>query len=85
MSVLTTAELTRKKCAPCEGGVPKLTPDETSWQGEAQLLAAAVRTLTATDLHLMVQLAERMSGASEGEGGGDEGVDGEGRKRARRK
>src|SRR3954453_7732827 len=28
MSGPTAEELTRKKCAPCEGGVPKLTEDE---------------------------------------------------------
>jgi 4a-hydroxytetrahydrobiopterin dehydratase len=28
MSVFTGEELTRKKCVPCEGGVPKLTEDE---------------------------------------------------------
>jgi 4a-hydroxytetrahydrobiopterin dehydratase len=28
MSLPTAEELTRKKCAPCEGGVPKLTEEE---------------------------------------------------------
>jgi 4a-hydroxytetrahydrobiopterin dehydratase len=28
MSVATAEELTRKKCVPCEGGVPKLTENE---------------------------------------------------------
>ena len=30
MSVPTAEELTRKKCVPCEGGVPTLTPDEVN-------------------------------------------------------
>ena len=28
----TTAELRQKRCVPCEGGVPKLTPDEIQQQ-----------------------------------------------------
>ena len=28
MSQATATELTHKKCVPCEGGVPKLTPDQ---------------------------------------------------------
>jgi 4a-hydroxytetrahydrobiopterin dehydratase len=28
MDILTAEQLTRKKCVPCEGGVPKLTHDE---------------------------------------------------------
>jgi 4a-hydroxytetrahydrobiopterin dehydratase len=28
MSTATASELTRKHCVPCEGGVPKLTPDQ---------------------------------------------------------
>ena len=30
MSALTAEELTRKKCVPCEGGVPTLTPEEVA-------------------------------------------------------
>jgi 4a-hydroxytetrahydrobiopterin dehydratase len=32
MSTLTAEQLTRKKCAPCEGGVPPLTPAEVKAQ-----------------------------------------------------
>jgi 4a-hydroxytetrahydrobiopterin dehydratase len=32
MQCQTTAELTQKKCAPCEGGVPKYTPAEAQAQ-----------------------------------------------------
>jgi 4a-hydroxytetrahydrobiopterin dehydratase len=32
METRTTEELTRKKCAPCEGGVPKYTLDESRSQ-----------------------------------------------------
>jgi 4a-hydroxytetrahydrobiopterin dehydratase len=35
MNTLTTQELTKKKCVPCEGGVPPLTP------GDAQALLAS--------------------------------------------
>jgi 4a-hydroxytetrahydrobiopterin dehydratase len=28
MEILTAEQLTRKSCVPCEGGVPKLTPEE---------------------------------------------------------
>src|SRR3954451_11223217 len=28
MDILTAEQLTRKTCVPCEGGVPKLTPEE---------------------------------------------------------
>ena len=30
MEIPTAEQLTRKKCAPCEGGVPKLTPEEAA-------------------------------------------------------
>ncbi len=30
MDILTSEQLTRKKCVPCEGGVPKLTPEEAN-------------------------------------------------------
>jgi 4a-hydroxytetrahydrobiopterin dehydratase len=30
MSQPTSEELTRKRCVPCEGGVPKLSPDEAA-------------------------------------------------------
>lgn len=39
----TTDELTRKRCVPCEGGVPKLTPDE------ARAYLASVPEWTLTD------------------------------------
>jgi 4a-hydroxytetrahydrobiopterin dehydratase len=32
MSSLTAEELTRRKCAPCEGGIPPLTKDEAAAQ-----------------------------------------------------
>ncbi len=28
MDILTAEQLTRKKCVPCEGGVPRLSPEE---------------------------------------------------------
>jgi 4a-hydroxytetrahydrobiopterin dehydratase len=43
MAALSTEELTRKKCVPCEGGVPKLTPDEA----KAQLVSTPGWSLTA--------------------------------------
>jgi 4a-hydroxytetrahydrobiopterin dehydratase len=43
MATLSTEELTRKKCVPCEGGVPKLTPDEAT----AQLASTPGWSLTA--------------------------------------
>lgn len=39
----TADELTRKKCVPCEGGVPKLTPEEAA----AHLASVPGWTLTA--------------------------------------
>jgi 4a-hydroxytetrahydrobiopterin dehydratase len=32
METLTPQELTQKKCVPCEGGVPKYTPEEAAAQ-----------------------------------------------------
>ncbi len=32
MATLTADQLTAKKCVPCEGGVPKLTPEEAQAQ-----------------------------------------------------
>lgn len=32
MQTLTAEELTAKKCVPCEGGIPPLTPDEAKAQ-----------------------------------------------------
>ncbi|MDB5351776.1 MAG: putative pterin-4-alpha-carbinolamine dehydratase [Planctomycetota bacterium] len=30
MDILTAEQLTQKKCVPCEGGVPRLTPEEAA-------------------------------------------------------
>lgn len=30
MDILTTDQLTQKKCVPCEGGVPKLSPEDAA-------------------------------------------------------
>ncbi len=32
MTTMTTEQLVQKKCVPCEGGVPKYTPDEAQAQ-----------------------------------------------------
>jgi 4a-hydroxytetrahydrobiopterin dehydratase len=42
MAALSAEELTRKKCVPCEGGVPKLTLDEA----KAQLVSTPGWSLT---------------------------------------
>ena len=34
-TVRTAEQLTSKKCLPCEGGVPRLTPEEANSQNEA--------------------------------------------------
>jgi len=44
MSAATATELTQKKCVPCEGGVPKLTPEQIQ-----QLLHALPQWKLTTD------------------------------------
>lgn len=43
MATLSAEELTRKKCVPCEGGIPKLSPE----MAEAQLRSVPGWSLTA--------------------------------------
>jgi 4a-hydroxytetrahydrobiopterin dehydratase len=71
----TTAELTHKRCQPCEGGVPKLTPEQVrdllpavpAWQvtADGQRLQRAWRV---KDFQVALDFFQRVGHIAEDEG-----------------